>query len=121
MVSFSKDAPIDLPGFRGLMKQAGIEEVVDLTLDIFVGEAPKLFGELSSAAESGDLEVVRANAHSLKSSCGNIWANRLSGYFETMETAAADLDSAAVESALADARPEFDRVIEYIGEVRGNS
>lgn len=121
MVSFSEDAPIDLPGFRGLMRQAGIEEVVDLTLDIFVGEAPKLFGDLASAAETGDLETVRANAHSLKSSSGNIWANRLSGFFETMESAAADLDSAAVESVLAEARPEFDRVISYIAEVRDGS
>ena len=92
MVSFNEDAPIDLPGFRGLMRQAGIEEVVDLTLDIFAGEAPRLFGDLTAAAETGDLETVRANAHSLKSSSGNIWANRLSGFFETMETAAADLD-----------------------------
>lgn len=118
MVSFNEDAPIDLPGFRGLMRQAGIEEVVDLTLDIFAGEAPRLFGDLTAAAETGDLETVRANAHSLKSSSGNIWANRLSGFFETMETAAADLDGSAVDSVLAEARPEFDRVISYIAEVR---
>lgn len=121
MVMFNADAPVDLGGFRESMRTAGIEEVVDLTLEIFSDEAPKIFGELKGAAESGDMEGVRANAHSLKSSAGNIWAGRLAQYLETVEGAAADQNAAEVASMMSETGPEFNRVMAYIAEERGVS
>ena len=118
MVMFNADTPVDLGGFRESMRTAGIEEVVDLTIEIFSDEAPKIFNELKGAAESGDLEGVRASAHSLKSSAGNIWAGRLAQYLETVEVAAADQNAAEVESVMSEAAPEFNRVMAYLAETR---
>lgn len=118
MVMFNTDTPVDLVGFRESMKMAGIEEVVDLTIEIFSDEAPKIFDTLRGAAETGDMEGVRNSAHALKSSAGNIWAGRLAKYLETMEGAAAEHDAAQVDSTLTEATPEFNRVMAYLAEAR---
>lgn len=115
---FNTDNPVDLVGFRESMKMAGIEEVVDLTIEIFSDEAPKIFDALRGAAESGDMEGVRNSAHALKSSAGNIWAGRLAKYLETMEGAAAEQNAEQVSSTLTEAGPEFNRVMAYLAEAR---
>lgn len=118
MVMFNADAPVDLVGFRESMRVAGIEEVVDLTIEIFSDEAPRIFDELRGAAESGDMEGVRSSAHALKSSAGNIWAGRLAQYLATLENAAADQNPDQVVSTMTEAAPEFNRVMAYLQEAR---
>lgn len=121
MVMFNTDVPVDLDGFRESMRVAGIEEVVDLTIEIFSDEAPKIFDTLRGAAESGDMDGVRTSAHALKSSAGNIWAGRLAKYLATMEDAAADQNAEQVTSTMTEAGPEFNRVMAYLAEARDRS
>ena len=80
--------PVDLEGFRETMRAAGIEEIVEPTLEIFLQEAQRLFAALSTAVPAGDEETVRSAAHSLKSSAGNIWATRLARVLNELEGAA---------------------------------
>lgn len=106
--------PVDLDGFRSAMRAAGVEEVVDLTIEVYLEDAPGLFEDASEAAGSGDLDRVRAHAHSLKSSSANIWATQLPTLFAALEQAAEQLDAARVDETMVRLRPEFARVVEYL-------
>jgi len=110
--------PVDLEGFRESMKLAGIEDVVDVTLDVYLDEARELFDGLMGAAEAGDLAVVGARSHTLKSSSANVWAGELASLCATIEGAARDGDSTTVTAMLSPFAREFERVVSYLGAVR---
>ena len=84
--------PVDLDGFRSVMRDVVEEEVVELTLAVYVEEAKILFPRLSAAVSSGDVETIRATAHTLKSSSGNIWVRDLPGLLQHLEIAAQEAD-----------------------------
>lgn len=109
-------APVDLEGFRASMRAAGIEEVVEPTLQVYYEEARASFDSLTEAVASGDAETVRATAHSLKSSSGNIWARKAASLFESLEHAAQDRDMDVVASTFGELKPEFDRVVRFLAE-----
>ena len=109
-------APVDIEGFRASMRQAGVEEVVDMTLEVYVEEATRLFTDLSEAVDERDTDTIRAAAHSLKSSSGNIWALQAAELFRRMEDAAAQQDQASVDEVFALLRPEFESVMAYLAE-----
>lgn len=107
--------PVDLEGFRAAMRLAGVEEVVEPTLEIYVEEAGALFDRIVEASRAGDLEGVRAGAHSLKSSSANIRAHRLAELFGALEGEAQMLDHARVKASLEQLEREFERVMAYLG------
>lgn len=109
--------PVDLEGFRSIMRDAGVEEVVDTTVEIYVEEAPEIFDALRAAAESGRLAEVRAQAHSLKSSSGNIRATGLADHMRRLERAATDGDGPRVAESMAAATREFEAVMAYLRKV----
>ena len=66
------DPPVDIEGFRDLMRSGGIEEIVEPTLDLYRQEAPGVVDRIREAWESDDAEGVCSAAHKLKSSSANI-------------------------------------------------
>ena len=106
--------PVDVEGFRAAMREVGIEEIVDPTLDLFVKEAAKIFDALKSALVAGDLEAVRAHSHSLKSSSGNIRALGLSEVLATLEEAAHSGDTSSVAQIFERVRPEYAAVMAHL-------
>ena len=113
-MDINSTAPVDIDGFRGAMRAAGVEEVVEMTIEVWLEDAPTLFQEAVVAAGAGDLEEVRARAHSLKSSSANVWAMALADLFATLEDAAEQADTQRVNETLARLRPEFARVVEFL-------
>lgn len=113
-------APVDLEGFRTSMEAAGIGEIVDVTVDVYLDEASSLFQQLVGAAAEGDMGTVEARAHTLKSSSANVWANRVSAMFAEVEGAARDGASESVASAMDALRAEFDAVVRYLSEGRAS-
>jgi CheY-like chemotaxis protein len=109
-----QDDPVDLEGFRALMREAGVEEVVDTTLVIYVEESPGVFAALEEAVAAGDTAEARRRAHSLKSSSGNIRANRLYRLLQAMESLGRDSDAEGARSALPELRAEFGAVMEQL-------
>jgi HPt (histidine-containing phosphotransfer) domain-containing protein len=107
----SNAPPVDVDGFRDAMRQAGVEEVVDITLEVYAEEASRLFADLYTAVEGGDTETIRAAAHSLKSSSSNIWAHEAARHFATMEAVAAQQDDAGITATFAVLKPEFESVM----------
>ena len=100
------------------MREVGIEEIVDSTLAIYCGEAPRLFAGLSDAVAAGDLETIRATAHSLKSSSGSIRAGELAKLLADLESAAMGEDISVAVTSFPQVREEFDRVM---GELEAGS
>jgi len=111
--------PVDLEGFRALMREAGVEDVVDTTVAIYLEESPKIFAQIETAVASGDAEAVRRAAHSLKSASGSIHAKRLYELLQGMEALGRAGDLAGVRDAIVELRAEFAAVMSYLGAARG--
>lgn len=111
--------PVDLAGFRETMREAGVEEIVDATLEIYVSEATGLFEALRGAVAAGDTEEVRARAHSLKSSSGNVWAVDLAGLLNQMESAARSGDMSGAAEIFEWVEPEYEAVMAYLAADSG--
>ena len=108
--------PVDLDGFRATMREAGIEEIVDATLEVYVEEARAIFAALSAAVLAGDAAAVRANAHSLKSSSGNIWASDLAELLNELESAAHAENLTGATEIFARVEPQYKSVMAYLAE-----
>ncbi len=106
--------PVDLEAFRAVMREAGVEEIVDTTVAVYREESPTLMERLDRGVEAGDLEEVRAGAHSLKSSSGNIRANTLAGLLQELEARAKAGDAEGVAELHPAVREEFDAVDAYL-------
>jgi two-component system, sensor histidine kinase and response regulator len=106
---------VDVEAFRESMRAAGIEEIVDTTLDIYRGEAPMLFAKIRDAVERGDAEAIRTAAHSLKSSSGNVRATRLAELLQGLEDAGRGGDTEAASRLYAEVRAAYEAVMEQLG------
>ena len=111
--------PVDLAGFRAMMADAGVEEIVDTTLVIYLEESPRVFASLESAVRSRDVEGVRRAAHSLKSSSANIRANRLAGLLQAMEHLGQAGDAVGAGAALPELSAEFAAVVAQVKDSMG--
>ena len=103
------------------MEAAGIGEVVDVTIGVYLDEAVILFQQLVAAVGAEDLSTVEARAHTLKSSSANIWARDLSAMFAGVEGAAREGANDAVADALGPLRTEFEGVVGYLRDTRAGS
>jgi HPt (histidine-containing phosphotransfer) domain-containing protein len=116
----SNDAPppVDVAGFRETMREAGVEEIVEPTLLLFVQEAERVFERLSAALQSGDNEATRSCAHAMKSSSLNIRAWRLAGLLEELESAGGAGASDTANEVFGRVRPEYEAVIAYLAALK---
>jgi HPt (histidine-containing phosphotransfer) domain-containing protein len=111
------DPPIDVDGFRALMRDSGMEEIVEPTLELYAQEATRLFADLSAAVASGDLHRVRSLAHLLRGSAGNIRAVALSEILQTIESAAQDRDLDTVAGLFERVREEHESVMAHLARI----
>jgi CheY-like chemotaxis protein/HPt (histidine-containing phosphotransfer) domain-containing protein len=109
-----KAAPVDIEAFRAAMREGGVEEIVDATLEAFASEAPAIFAGLEASVSSRDAEGVRRGAHALKSAAGNIRAYRLTELLEALEKLGRSADVAGAESLFGQVREEHTVVLEYL-------
>jgi PAS domain S-box-containing protein len=110
----SGEAPVDLAGFRATMREAGIEEVVDATIEVFLGEAEERTARLEAALSEEDAEEIASAAHALKSASRNIRALRLGDLLESLEMAGKDGDTAAVHELEPAVLAELERVTAFL-------
>jgi CheY-like chemotaxis protein len=111
--------PVDLEGFRAIMREAGVEEVVDATVEIYLDEAPGIYSGLDAAVIVGVPEEVRRTAHSLKSASGNIRATRFAALLQAMEDRGRDGDVDGARAAHEELRSEYRKVMEFLQRSRG--
>jgi HPt (histidine-containing phosphotransfer) domain-containing protein len=108
--------PIDVEAFRVSMRAAGIEDVVEPTLALFVEESAQLVASLAETSSRGDTEGIRRAAHALKGSAGNVRARELSAAAESLEAAAEAGDVAAATALVELAHREHAYVVSYLAE-----
>ena len=108
--------PVDVESFRAVMREAGIEEIVDTTLEIYQSEAPGIFGALEQAMEAGDAEGIRAQAHGLRSSSGNIRAGGLAELLQQLESLGREEDVAGARDLFPGVAKEYRSVMDYLAE-----
>ena len=72
-----------------LLRRVGGEALVAEMIELFLFDAPARLGKLRAALEEQDPGGVAAAAHSFRSSCGNLGAERCRAACERIELAAA--------------------------------
>jgi PAS domain S-box-containing protein len=110
------DPPVDIAGFRAVMKEAGVEEeVVDTTLQLFQPEAREVFARLQGAIDAGEPDDIRTQAHMLRASSGTIRATGLADVLGKLESLvrAGDVDGA--KELFPDVAEEYGAVMDYLG------
>lgn len=80
---------------------SGWEDIVNDLLEIFLRTVPVTYDSLLEAVEKGDWAQVRAHAHSLKSSCGNVGAEKANVLFAELERRATAGDVQGIDELLA--------------------
>jgi two-component system sensor histidine kinase/response regulator len=110
--------PVDLDEFRAAMRDAGIEEIVEPMLDLFVTEAAKGMAIIADAMAAGDLDALGRAAHSMKSSAGNVRAKGLAAVLQELETAAASGDRAAAARLTGSVAAQHAAAAAYLAERR---
>ena len=73
-----------LDNIRALQEE-GQEDILNKVIKIFLDDSPERLIELRKAIDSGDASSINRIAHTLKSSCANLGALRLSSLFREME------------------------------------
>ncbi len=86
------------------------EEIAREIAGIFVESSRELFAELSRAVTDGDTDLVRARAHSIKGSAGNIGATTVQRLAAEMEQAGKHGDAATAKHLL----PRLDAGLEQV-------
>ncbi|MBM4185112.1 MAG: Hpt domain-containing protein [Gemmatimonadetes bacterium] len=113
-VTLGVRAPLDLEGFRNSMQAAGIEEIVEPTLQLFVEESAGLMAALEESLAASDAESLRKAAHKLKGSSGNVHARHLSELAEGLEHIARGGDLSTAPRLVAQTRREYGAVREFL-------
>ena len=106
--------PVDLAGFRALMREAGVESIVDETIAAFLREAPVSMDRLRTGIGAGDAKAIASAAHALKGASGSIRATRLAAVLEQMEAAGKAGDLAVATALAADTHAAYSEAIESI-------
>ena len=109
--------PVDVEGFRSMMREVGVEEVVDATLAIYVAEATKTMRRMVTAVATGDAEEIRQAAHSLKSSSGNVRATRLAELLQELESFGKQGNVDGATDLFSAVQSEYDAVMSYLGSL----
>ena len=110
------EVPVDIEGFRALMRSGGIEEIVEPTLDLYRQEAPGVVNRMREAYAVDDAEGVSSAAHKLKSSSANIRADSFAALLFRLESAGREADHERIAELMPDIESEFEAVMGYLGE-----
>jgi HPt (histidine-containing phosphotransfer) domain-containing protein len=106
--------PVDLDAFRAAMREAGIEEIVESTLQLWVEETPAKFAKLEAAVSAADPRAAANAAHTLKSSSSAICATLLADALNALESAGYADERERVATLFAEARQRYREAIEYL-------
>jgi response regulator RpfG family c-di-GMP phosphodiesterase len=106
--------PVDIDAFRAVMRDGGIEEIVEQTLELYARETPVVFERIRRAVENADAREVNAGAHMLKSSSANIRADGLAELLYRLESAGASGSLDEIAALMPDVESEYSSVMEYL-------
>ena len=88
----------------------GDEELLQVVLDVFLGDTPKQIDRIEEALAAGDARLATRAAHTIGGASGNVGAHVLRDMAAEAERAARDGDTNAAEVGVSDLRAELERV-----------
>ncbi|MCD4776660.1 MAG: Hpt domain-containing protein [Candidatus Aegiribacteria sp.] len=91
-----------------LMESLGNDkELIKEILELFKDTTPEIVENLDNAANEGNIEEVKRNAHSLKGSAGNIGAKALEESMRNIEAACAKNELEGIRNKVSGAIGEY--------------
>jgi PAS domain S-box-containing protein len=117
VVEDDPDAPVQLAAFRAGLEEAGIGSIADTMLQLFLEELPGRLDDIQRAAAGGDLATLATAAHALKSSAGNVRADRLFAHLRALESAARGGDEPTAQDEVIEVLQEAARARDFLGAV----
>lgn len=105
--------PVDMSVIESL-RDLGDDELVLELVEIFMEDTPPRLEELAKAYIDGDAERIESVAHSLKSSCANLGAIRLSEICRDLEAKGREGELAQAEELIVLSQEEYQRVSESL-------
>jgi len=115
----ARPVPVDLEAFRSAMREAGVEEVVPITIGTYLDEAPGKFNTTVDAVQAGDGKAIDRAAHALKSASGAIRADSLAKLLQQLEDAGGEGDIQRAQGLFQAVQKEYERVMAYLQQEVG--
>src|SRR5712692_7526741 len=110
--------PVDLEGFRTMLREAGAEEALYSILYTFLRHAPERLATLASAAASGSgVEIAKA-AHVFRGAAATIGARQLAELLERVETTGRAGELEEARDYFEQVSPIAHSVIDYLRQQR---
>ncbi|MDH5642697.1 MAG: Hpt domain-containing protein [Gemmatimonadota bacterium] len=108
--------PVDLNGFRQAMREAGIEEIVDQTLRVFLTEAPQHHTNLEQACTGDDPDAIAKAAHGFKSAASAIYAYELADLLKKAELMGKEGNGDGAKGIFETIGNEYKVVMQYLND-----
>ena len=110
--------PVDLEGFRTMLREAGAEGALYSIVDTFLRQAPERLASLAAASASGNTAELTSAAHVFRGAAATIGAAELAGLLEHVETQARGGALAEAREGVERLTPVAHEVIEYLRSQR---
>jgi len=110
--------PVDLEGFRTMLREAGAEGALYSVLDTFLRHAPERLAALATAAASGTGTDLASAAHVFRGAAATIGARELAELLERIETTARAGNVDAARQTFEQMSPVAYGVIDYLRQQR---
>lgn len=111
-------APVDLEGFRNMLREAGADGAVDSIVHTFIQQAPQRLATLAAAVAGGEGGDIMRTAHTFRGAAATIGARELAGLLERIEAAAREGDVGRARDGLARVHSEAAIVLAYLRRSR---
>ena len=110
--------PVDLEGFRSMLREAGAEQALYSILDTFLRQAPDRLAALAAAVATGTGAEISRAAHAFRGAAATIGAGTLAELLERVETTSRAGEVAAARDAFEQVSPVAHEAIEYLRSQR---
>jgi two-component system, sensor histidine kinase and response regulator len=110
--------PVDLEGFRTMLREAGAEEALYSILDTFLRQAPERLATLATAVASGTGNEIAKAAHVFRGAAATIGARALAELLERVETTARAGEVEDARDYFEQVSPIAHSVIDYLRQQR---
>jgi signal transduction histidine kinase/CheY-like chemotaxis protein/HPt (histidine-containing phosphotransfer) domain-containing protein len=113
--SIDSGEPMD---FSTAVDEFGSEKMVFEVVDQLIKNIENQLRVMSDALVNGDLDLLRAESHSVKGGAGTIEAHPLAALAKKIEDLSQDHDNVSIEPVLNEFREEFYRLKAYVSNIK---